>query len=329
MKVSIIICSYKPEPVIFNRVLNAVARLDAGSIDAELILVDNNSPEPIEEKFSGLLSTIPIPLKVVRELKSGLTNARLAGFENSAGEILVFFDDDNEPDANYLIEVISAFRQFPNAGVLGPGHISVEFMGNHPAWIPYNKPYFQERHYEAPRYACAEHWMDFYPPGTGQSIRRLVFKRYYELVKNGSLSASDRTGKSLSSAGDVQLVFEAVKMNFAAGVFPGMKLRHLISESKTNSSYLKRLLFGMASSYPEAYAECFPHTRKVLPFFTDWEIFKKTWFLFWLRVAVKKSPRSFVFQFCEMLGRVYGSNLARGGNLNSFWFKLIPILKLK
>lgn len=329
MNISIIICSYKPDSEIFSRVLKSVAKLETGSFDAELILVDNNSPEPIEQKFSELLSAIPIRLKVVRELKSGLTNARLAGFENSAGEILVFFDDDNEPEPDYLIEVISAFRQFPNAGVLGPGNISVEFMGNPPGWISYNKAYFQERHYTAPRYACAEHWMDFYPPGTGQSMRRIIFSRYYDLVKNGSLSATDRTGKSLSSAGDVQLVFEAVKMNYAAGVFPGMKLRHLISENKTNSSYLRRLLFGMASSYPEAYAECFPHTRAVLPFFTDWEIFKKTWFLFWLRVAVKKSPRSFIFQFCEMLGRVYGSNLARGGNRSSIWFKLIPILKLK
>jgi glycosyltransferase involved in cell wall biosynthesis len=328
MTISIIICSYNPDPVIFSRVLNAVARLDPSAMNAELVLVDNNSPEPIEAKFSGLLNTIPFPLKVIKEEKSGLTNARIAGFKNSAGEILVFFDDDNEPEPEYLTEVLSAFRQFPNAGIFGPGHITVEFIGNPPDWIPYNKPYFQERHYESPRYACAEDWFNFYPPGTGQSVRRIVFSRYYELVKNGILSASDRTGKSLSSAGDVQLVFEAVKMNFAAGVFPGMKLRHLISENKTNSDYLRRLLFGMSSSYPEAYAECFPHTRSVLPYFTDWQILKKVWFLFWLRLVLKKSPRSFVFQFCELLGRVYGSNLARGGNTKSLWFRLIPFLRL-
>jgi glycosyltransferase involved in cell wall biosynthesis len=329
MRISIIICSYKPDPEIFSRVLTAMAGIHKGDLDAELILVDNNSPEPIEKAFESLLKKISIPLKLVKETKSGLTNARIAGFENSSGDILVFFDDDNEPEPDYLFQTIKAFTEFPSVGVFGAGDITVEFMGKHPAWIPFNKPYFQERHFAAPRYACAEHWMDFYPPGTGQTIRRKVFQRYYELVKNGMLSASDRTGKSLSSAGDVQLVFEAVKMDFAAGVYPGMKLRHLISESKTNASYLKRLLFGMASSYPEAYAECFPHTRKVLPFFTDWQIFKKVWNLFWLRIIIKKSPRSFVFQFCEMLGRVYGSNHARGGNRNSIWFKLIPLLKLK
>lgn len=329
MKISVIICSFAPDSVIFRRLLQAVSALHTVAADTELILVDNNSPEPLANVYDLEIRGIPFPVKLVHEKKSGLTHARMAGFEASSGNILVFFDDDNEPEPDYLQQVIIAFQEFPNAGVLGPGHITVEFMGNPPAWIPFNKPYFQERHYSAPRYACAEHWMDFYPPGTGQSMRRIVFERYAEMVQSGLLSATDRSGKSLSSAGDVQLVFEAVKMNLAAGVYPGMKLRHLIAEKKTNANYLRRLLFGMASSYPEAYAESFPHTRKVLPFFTDWQIFKKIWFLFWLRVVVKKSPRSFVFQFCELLGKVYGSNLARGGNRNSLWFKLIPILKLR
>jgi glycosyltransferase involved in cell wall biosynthesis len=329
MTISIIICSYQPGALIFSRVLRAVAQLDTKGLETELILVDNNSPRPIAEEFAALLDQIPCSRKVISETKSGLTNARMAGFKASKGEILVFFDDDNEPEPDYLQEVAAAFREFPNVGVFGPGHITVEFMGNPPKWIYFNKPYFQERHYHSPRYACAEHWMDFYPPGTGQSMRREVFSRYAAMVNQGELSAADRTGKSLSSAGDVQLVFEAVKLNLAAGLFPGMKLRHLIAEGKTSSSYLRRLLFGMASSYPEAYAECFPHTRGVLPFFTDWQIFKKVWFLFWLRVVVKKSPRSFIFQFCELLGRMYGSNHARGGNRNSLWFKLIPLLKLK
>jgi glycosyltransferase involved in cell wall biosynthesis len=330
MNISVIICTYSPDPFIFRRLLAAVAGLQLNDIKAELILVDNNSPAPVSEQFREELRIIPFPMKCISEPKSGLTNARLAGFEASSGDFLIFFDDDNEPEPDYLLQAIQAFSNFPNVGVFGPGHISVEFTGeNIPVWIPFNKPYFQERHYESPRFACAEHWMDFYPPGTGQSMRRSVFSNYSDLVRSGALSASDRTGKSLSSAGDVQLVFEAVKKNQAAGVYPGMKLRHLISEKKTSSDYLKRLLFGMASSYPEAYAECFPHTRKVLPFFTGWQIFKKVWALFWLRVVIKKSPRSFVFQFCELLGKVYGSNHARGVNCNSLWFKLIPVLRLK
>ena len=329
MKISIIICTYRPGNEIFSRVIKAVSGLDTTGMETELILVDNNSPAPVAVEFAHLLRDVPFPCIQVSEPKSGLTNARLAGFDASSGDYLVFFDDDNEPEAGYLQQVAAAFREFPNVGVFGAGDISVEFMGSPPAWIHFNKAYFQERHYTSPRYACAEHWMDFYPPGTGQSMRRKVFQQYATMVRGGGLSAADRTGRSLSSAGDVQLVFEAVKLNLAAGVFPGMKLRHLIAENKTTASYLQRLLFGMASSYPEAYAECFPHTRGVLPYFTDWQIFKKVWFLFWLRVITKKSPRSFGFQFCELLGRMYGSNHARGGNKNSLWFHLIPILKLK
>jgi glycosyltransferase involved in cell wall biosynthesis len=265
----------------------------------------------------------------VSEPKPGLTNARMAGFRAASGKFLVFFDDDNQPGADYLLQVNEAFQAFPNVGVFGPGHITVEFMGNPPAWVSFNKPYFQERHFDAPRYACMESWQDFFPPGTGQSMRRSVFENYASMVQSGQLSATDRSGKSLSSAGDVQLVFEAVKMGFAVGVFPGMQTRHLIAETKANARYIRRLLFGMAVSYPEAYAECFPHTRKVLPYHTNWAIFLKIWDLFWKRIVVRKSPKAFLFLLSELLGRVYGSNHARGHNKSSFWFQLIPWMGLR
>ena len=326
MKISIIICAYNPDQIIFSRVLTAVAALDIQQMEVELILVDNNSPNPVKDAFAGLIDSIPFPKKVISEPKSGLTNARFAA---SLGELLVFFDDDNEPESDYIQKVAQSFKHFPNVGVFGPGNITVEFMGSPPSWINYNKVYFQERHYAAPRYACAEHWMDFYPPGTGQSMRREVFAQYASLVASGKLSATDRIGKSLSSAGDVQLVFEAVKLNYASGVHPDLKTKHLISEKKTSASYLRRLLYGMSSSYPEAYAECFPATRKVLPYYTNFQIFKIFWATFWHRIVRKKSPKAFIFQISELLGKIYGSNQARGGNTNSFWFHLIDKLKLR
>jgi glycosyltransferase involved in cell wall biosynthesis len=329
MKISVIICTYNPDPIIFGRVLNAVAGLYTNKLETELILVDNNSSKPVCESFSELIDSIPFEKKLVFEPKSGLTNARMAGFAASSGDFLVFFDDDNEPEPDYLQEVRKAFLQFPNVGVFGPGNIFVEFMGNPPPWIHYNKSYFQERNYSSPRYACAEDWMDFFPPGTGQSMRREIFIQYANLVSIGELSASDRNGKSLSSAGDVQLVFEANKLNYAAGVHPKLKTKHLISENKTNASYIRRLLFGMASSYPEAYAECFPHTRNVLPYYTNWKIFRIFCYTFSKKILIKKSPKAFIFELAELLGKIYGSNHARGENKNSFWFSLITLLKLK
>jgi glycosyltransferase involved in cell wall biosynthesis len=328
MKISVIICTYNPDPAIFKRVLAAVSALDTNGLDLELVLIDNNSPEPVKEQFRSQLSEIPFPMKVVSEPRSGLTHARIAGYNNSCGDLLVFFDDDNEPESAYLQEVHKAFIAFPCIGVFGPGKINVAFLGNPPGWIQFNKSYFQERKYNSTRFACTDDWMEFYPPGTGQSMRRQVFDQYHAQVMAGILSASDRKGSSLSSAGDVQLVFESIKLNMAAGVYPEMKLNHLIAERKSSLKYLRRLVFGMASSFPEAFAESFPHYRKVIPCFSNWQIFTQFFLIFWNCLLIKRSPKTFSLHLSESLGRIHASNQTRGFNSSSFWFKLIHLLKL-
>lgn len=329
MDLSIIICTYNPDREIFERVLHAVSRLNTDGLSVELVLVDNASKESVFRRFESELKAIPFSFIPVLEPKSGLMNARIAGFQASSGSILVCFDDDNEPEADYLQQVWQAFKRYPNVGVFGPGNITVEFTGNPPAWIHYNKYHFQERHYSQTFFACSPHWHDFFPPGTGQCLHRHLFALYLEKVQQGQLSATGRKGGSMASGEDVQIVFEAIKAGYAAGEYPDMRLRHLIAERKTSFLYLKRLVFGMASSYPEAYAECFPETRGVLPYFTNGQIFVKFWGLFWHRVVKQHSWKGFILVLSEHLGRIYASNHTRGGNTRSFWFWLIPLLKLK
>lgn len=331
MNFSIIVCTYNPEPAVFSRSLRAVISLKVPEgKNLEIIIVDNNSTPEIDGLVENILKETRggHPCKIVKESMPGLLHARKKGFDSSSGEIILFFDDDNEPEINFLEETDSIFSRFPSIGVCGPGNIAVEYFGNVEPWLNSCKGYFQKRNFDILQYACYPHWLDFYPPGTGQCVRRKIYGEYLQKVKSGEFSAIGRTKKSMASAEDVQLVFWAICMQFSVASVPELRLNHLISQKKTTSRYIMRLLFGMSSSYPEAYAECFPHTRSVLPYFTDWQILKKVWFLFWLRLVLKKSPRSFVFQFCELLGRVYGSNLARGGNTKSLWFRLIPFLRL-
>jgi glycosyltransferase involved in cell wall biosynthesis len=329
MDISIIICTYNPEKRIFSRLLDAIALLDTTSIKSELIIVDNNSDFPVFESFFEELERIKISIHKIFEPESGLTNARIAGFNSSSGEILVFFDDDNEPQSDYIQSVYTEFKKFPNIGVFGPGHISVEFLGNPPSWIVHNKYYFQERHYNHIIFACCADWFEFYPPGTGQSVRRIIFESYYKALKAGRLSAADRKGNSLSSAGDVQLVFESVKMEYAVGVSPNLKLQHLISDRKSTYPYIKRLLFGMSSSFPEAYAECFPETRNILPYYTSFQIFRSLAIELALNLQKKKSPKAAMFLLSDLLGKFYGSNLTREKNVTSIWFYLIKFLKFR
>lgn len=331
MDISIILCTYNPDKACFKRVLEGIFALETGSLAVEFVLVDNNSSTPVSETVHHLFPSLAprFDFKTVKEPTPGLLHARMKGFAESTGQIIVFFDDDNVPQPDYLLKTSLLFDGFPTIGVAGPGRISVEFVGEIAPWVPFYKGYFQERNYEILNYACYPHWLPFYPPGTGQVVRRGVYAEYLKRVEAGTYSAVGRTKSAMTSAEDVQLVFCAILMEYAVATAPGLALIHLIAARKTTVPYLKKLLFGMSSSYPEAYAECFPHTRRVLPYFTNWHIFKVLVGIFHQKLVLKRSPKAFVFQLSETMGKIYGSNRARGGNAGSFWFFLINIFKMR
>jgi hypothetical protein len=262
---SIVVCTHNPIQQILSRTLAAVYEaVSSSGVECEVIIVDNNSSEAV-----GSLPYVRLFLdrtsrgRVVHEQEQGLTQARMRGLSESEGRFLVFFDDDNEPSPEYLREAAAAFSSSTAVGVWGPGNINVEFLTRPPHWVSwYCRQYFQERSSTAVEYACLrEPWHRAYPPGSGQCVRRDVMETYCQRIRGGSCTATDRTGNSLASGGDGQIVHTAVAMGLAAGVWPGMRLRHLIPEKRCNERYLERLAYGVSASLLPATVETFPEVR--------------------------------------------------------------------
>ncbi|WP_316816891.1 glycosyltransferase [Pedobacter nyackensis] len=244
---SVIICTYNPDPRLIERCLNAVARLNMDHLNVEVILVDNNSTEPIKDSLmvKELLGNMN-NLRLINELKQGLTSARLAGIKDAKGEVIVFFDDDNEPEVNYLQELHRLNQKHKHIAVWGPGNIWVDFVDGIDEDIEeYARGVFQERHNEHVAYANTREWQNCYPFGTGMCVKATYLKNYVELVNGGKLTLSDRKGNQLSSGGDVQIVLSSLKMGLGAGVSPGLKLNHIIPAKRANYDYIARLLYGV------------------------------------------------------------------------------------
>jgi glycosyltransferase involved in cell wall biosynthesis len=259
---SIVVCTFNPQPVAFGRCLRAIqAVIQAAPGSCECILVDNNSSPAIDShNYVQDFLRVNSRARVVREARQGLSHARLRGLVESRAETIVYFDDDNEPDVSYLSELATAIQAHPQVGVWGPGVVAVEFLGDVPDWVETScRHMFQERRSEFTEYACLRvPWISSYPAGTGQSVRRDVMERYAARVAEGSCTATDRSGNSLASAGDGQIVHTAVLMGLAAGVCPSMRVRHLIPAERCTSAYLSRLCYGVSSSLLPATAESFP-----------------------------------------------------------------------
>jgi hypothetical protein len=265
---AIVICCYAPVQDVFSKTLNAVRNLviPAGT-EVECVIVDNNNTPSLESRtyISEFLSTVPWARMIV-ETRQGLTNARLAGVAATAAPVVIFFDDDNEPASDYLTVARAYLDRHPDVYVWGPGKTVAAFDASVPD--EFRREFaklFQEREFTTAQYGCVPGtWEDYYPFGTGMIVRREVLAQFRSRVLKGELGRTGRTGNRLCSGDDIQIVWEAVRMGWAAGVAPELKMTHIIPPQRSTPHYIARLLYGTGSSYLPALVESFPEARSGL-----------------------------------------------------------------
>ncbi len=263
--IAVAVCTYNPDERLLARTLASIAGQTISADQVECVLVDNNSTPPIETfpAVHDFLKRHP-SARVIIERRIGLTSARLAAIASTDSPLVCFVDDDNELAPDYLRTASRLMASHPDIGALGPGHIVVEFVDGAPAWFASEfRHHFQEKDIHGLVYGC-EHgtWQDYYPPGSAVIVRREVLRHYASQVAAGALSASDRMGTQLSSGGDLQIVWESIKLRLAAGVSSELRIRHLIPSKRSTLHYIKRLCFGTSSSYLPVLVDSFPEMRQ-------------------------------------------------------------------
>jgi GT2 family glycosyltransferase len=120
---SIIIPTYaRPEQL--GRCLQAIARLDYPSDRFEVIVVDDGSPEPMEEVVAPFEEVLDLKLIRLPPMLGGggPASARNRGAAHAKGEVLAFTDDDCEPESNWLQALAASFATQPD--IMPFGYIS-------------------------------------------------------------------------------------------------------------------------------------------------------------------------------------------------------------
>ncbi len=114
--------------------INSVLQQDMDSARFEIVVVDN-CPDP--EKHDQLKSTFKTSrnVRIIKEMRKGLSSARNAGIAASKAPVICFIDDDALADKNWLSEVLRAFERFGDkVGVVG-GAIAPKWTGPVPDWL--------------------------------------------------------------------------------------------------------------------------------------------------------------------------------------------------
>ena len=244
--ISVIICTHNPRPNYLLRVLTALRSQTLPMEQWELVLVDNACPEPLADKWD--LSWHPRG-RIVREGEIGITPARLRGISETTGGLLVFVDDDNILVEDYLEHAVAIAGAFPHVGVFGAGVLEPEFEVKPGPLVRVRQHMLALR--KVPRAFWSNNPMDYHcgPFGAGICVPRGVAARFVELVHHLEISTVlGRRGGSLFSHEDDLFYLLSAGSEAGFGIFPELRITHLIPAARVQPDYIVRLIHNHSFS---------------------------------------------------------------------------------
>ena len=85
----------------------------------EIIVIDNASSDNTQRCARKILSQYNIPFKIIEEPQLGLSYARRRGIMESNYDFIIFCDDDNWLNSEYVQRVYYLLDKYSDIGVLG------------------------------------------------------------------------------------------------------------------------------------------------------------------------------------------------------------------
>lgn len=246
--VSTIICTHNPRPDYLRRVLDALKTQTLPKEQWELLLIDNASTKPLAKRYN--LSWHP-HARYFREDELGLTHARLRGIAEAGGGLLVFVDDDNVLAPDYLERALAIPVSYSHIGVFGTGMLEAEFEEEPEAVVrPWLGLGIQSRIVSRP--AWTNNVTDYFctPWGAGLCVPRRLARCYAQLVREMRIAQIlGRRGQNLFCAEDDLFSWLSVGSDTGFGIFPELRIKHLISAGRVQKDYFVRLAYGHSFSH--------------------------------------------------------------------------------
>ena len=249
MRISVILPTRNPDP---DRLAKTLAGLGAQTIpasDREILLIDNGGTPPLTRSVAPALAG----LRVARENETGLTPARLRGIAEARGDVLVCVHADPVLAPASLAAAANRCAAQPGLGAAG-GPVRAEFATPPPEWTREFHGLLALHEHGAGELiatgSATAPWPAFAPVGAGLCVRRTAATSYVAaLAADPSRRRLDRSGGSLASGGDNDLVFTLLHAGWDVGYFPELSLRHLIPSSRLAADYLARLNEGIQRTW--------------------------------------------------------------------------------
>lgn len=243
--INVFICTYNPNPQFLRETIESIQKQDLPRDLWNLTVIDNNSTSPVAK----LAVIKELKVKTVVEKTQGLTAARKCATLMANGDLLVFIDDDNILEPNYLSTAKQLFTQ-QHIGILS-GHIAPRYEIQPAAWFKPFEPMLAIRLFEADQDVMlneSSHYNSRFPVGAGMIVRKELISEYYNEHLSADNYIEGRKGDDLTSSEDIDLDLYALSKGYKIGVSPKLRMLHIIPPRRIEADYIIKMAEGNLKS---------------------------------------------------------------------------------
>lgn len=300
---TIIICTYNSENRILRIIDSILKQNDYNSLVNDFLIVDNNSTDTTKD----LILQYSNQITYCFEKQQGLSFARQHGVIKTKSPWIIFIDDDNILEQNWLINANEFIKVNYNLGAFNGAILPlIEFK------MTNEERLFLHACFRA--LACTNLEKNDIPPstatnctpvGAGLVIRSQPLKELNEL---GWLKSTGRKGAELVSGEDTEMVLYVKTCGYSLGFCNSMFLNHLIDKSRLTYDYINALYLGFVPLILAAIKKKYNHI----------------YFIILLKSIIVNSIRYLSYKY---LLRRPVKTLSAKLNLRCYYYAMISILK--
>ena len=131
--ISVCICTFKRAGLLARLLEKLKHQITEGKFTFSVVVADNDSAQSAEEVAKRFCSAIGPTINYCVEPRQNIALVRNKAVDSSHGDLIVFIDDDEVPDEDWLLNLFRTYETYKVEGVLGP--VRPYFDHDPPAWV--------------------------------------------------------------------------------------------------------------------------------------------------------------------------------------------------
>jgi glycosyltransferase involved in cell wall biosynthesis len=232
--VSVVICCYNSGEVIVPTIESLSQLTIPSECGYEVIIVDNNCTDNTVQLARKAWRNSTKPLHIIKETQPGLIYARKKGVLQAHYDIILFVDDDNILEPDWVERLIVMYSKNPEIGGIGGFNEPLFEEGvEKPSWFEnFSSMYACTAHYENPEVSSFKQTLY----GAGLSLRTNVARSVFD--SNLPFFLVGRKEDALTRGDDSEICLRVGLMGWKLWYESTLKLKHTILRRRVKWEYV-------------------------------------------------------------------------------------------